>query len=79
MLHTQHPAVHRVLCAVVRFDELVSAGYSLSLTAGSAEARGPPSTPAHLRFRICTYWSMLTSDVDAFVERMICIGQTLAT
>ena len=44
--------------------------YKLSLTAGSAEARGVPSTPDHLRLRMCTYWSMSKSDVDAFVGHM---------
>ena len=49
---------------------LVAEGYQLSLTAGSAAARGTPSSPAHLRLRLCTFWSMRPADVDAFVARI---------
>jgi len=60
-----------------RFDRLVEAGFKLSLTAGSAEAKGTPSGPLMLRFRLCTHWAMVPSDVDGLVDGIIRVGKTL--
>eukprot|EP00041_Stephanoeca_diplocostata_P035044 m.1220861 g.1220861 ORF g.1220861 m.1220861 type:complete len:126 (-) comp24623_c0_seq4:2224-2601(-) len=48
-------------------ERLTSTGYKISLTAGSADAKGTPQSADYIRPRLCTHWYTERSDIHALV------------